>query len=241
MPGRSPESGEGRSGAGALEGGWQPAGSSSSGWGAGEAAWLPELRILDHLAWRGRGHDALLNELAPLLAETWRPQSVAIDVSGIGEGLAAGLLTRLGVSARRAQVLRIRFSEQIKSPPRLRPARRRRTPALLRGRRIAGVPRVLAPVDESAGGVQAEPADELLGRSGRRQRRLSGEPRAGGGGGRHGSAARCARPATAGGLLDARPHFAATWIASGSPGSPARPRAEPTSFDIPACNRRRTL
>jgi len=76
---------------------------------------LPILRILDHLVWRGTSHDRLLDELTPLLGQSWRPQTVAIDVSGIGEGLAAGLLARLSVSVRRAQIQRIRFSEQMKS------------------------------------------------------------------------------------------------------------------------------
>jgi len=76
---------------------------------------LPLLRILDHLVWRGTSHDRLLDELTPLLGQSWRPQTVEIDVSGIGEGLAAGLLARLSVTARRAQIQRIRFSEQMKS------------------------------------------------------------------------------------------------------------------------------
>jgi hypothetical protein len=75
----------------------------------------PLLRILDHVAWRGAAHDRLLDELTALLGRVWRPQAVAIDVSGIGEGLAAGLVARLGTTSRRVEILRTRFSEQIKS------------------------------------------------------------------------------------------------------------------------------
>jgi hypothetical protein len=53
--------------------------------------------------------------LTPLLARVWRPQVIAIDASGVGEGLAAGLDSRLRTLCPRTQVLRYRITEQVKS------------------------------------------------------------------------------------------------------------------------------
>jgi hypothetical protein len=75
----------------------------------------PELQILDHLVWRGAGHDQLLAELIPLIARVWRPLAVAIDTTGVGEGLAAALQARLAGLGTGAQVLRLRISEPVKS------------------------------------------------------------------------------------------------------------------------------
>jgi len=75
----------------------------------------PDLEILEHLGWRGASHDLLLAELTPLLARVWRPAALAIDVTGIGEGLAAALQSRLAGLRARTQILRLRISEQVKS------------------------------------------------------------------------------------------------------------------------------
>jgi hypothetical protein len=72
----------------------------------------PDLEILDHLVWRGAGHDHLLAELTPLLARVWRPIAIAIDTTGIGEGLAAALQARLAGLRAGTQVLRLRISEE---------------------------------------------------------------------------------------------------------------------------------
>jgi hypothetical protein len=81
---------------------------------SGEFA-APALEILDHLVWRGASHDLILSELSQLLARTWRPAALAIDVTGIGEGLAAGLQGRSLAGAHRTRILRYRLSEQTKS------------------------------------------------------------------------------------------------------------------------------
>lgn len=87
--------------------------SLSQDWERGDD--LPVLQILDHLAWRGTSHDLLLGELTELLARSWRPQALAVDVTGVGEGLAAGLQARWQSGVHHTQVLRYRFSEQLKS------------------------------------------------------------------------------------------------------------------------------
>lgn len=73
------------------------------------------LQILEQLAWRGCSHDALLAELTPLLARVWRPQTIAIDATGVGEGLASAIESRLRMLSPRTRVLRYRFTEQLKS------------------------------------------------------------------------------------------------------------------------------
>jgi hypothetical protein len=55
----------------------------------------PRLEIVEHLAWAGEPHDALLARLADLLGEVWRVRSVAVDASGLGETLARLLARRL--------------------------------------------------------------------------------------------------------------------------------------------------
>jgi hypothetical protein len=77
---------------------------------------LPELRIVEQLAWRGASHDALLAELTPLLARVWRPEALAIDATGVGEGLAAALEAQLAAQrGGRTRVLRLRINEPVKS------------------------------------------------------------------------------------------------------------------------------
>jgi hypothetical protein len=75
----------------------------------------PDLEIIEHLCWRGAGHDHLLAELTPLLARVWRPIAIVIDTTGVGEGLAAALQTRLAGLRSGTHVIRLRISEQIKS------------------------------------------------------------------------------------------------------------------------------
>jgi hypothetical protein len=75
----------------------------------------PTLDILEHLVWRGASHDLILSEVSQLLARTWKPAVLGIDVTGVGEGLAAGLQARSLAGAHRTRVLRHRLSEQTKS------------------------------------------------------------------------------------------------------------------------------
>jgi hypothetical protein len=74
------------------------------------------LRIVEQLAWRGTAHDRLLAELTPLIAQVWRPDALAIDATGVGEGIAAALQARLAaLRGGRTRVLRYRITEQVKS------------------------------------------------------------------------------------------------------------------------------
>ncbi|MGI8549575.1 MAG: hypothetical protein ACR2PL_02090 [Dehalococcoidia bacterium] len=73
----------------------------------------PVLEILDHVVWRGAPHDLLLSEMTELLARVWQPSAIAVDATGMGEGLAAGLAARQ--RQHRATVLRIRITEPVKS------------------------------------------------------------------------------------------------------------------------------
>jgi hypothetical protein len=75
----------------------------------------PDLLILDHVCWRGAGHEQLLAELTPLIARVWRPLAIAIDTTGIGEGLASAIQARLAGQRAGTQVHRLRISEQLKS------------------------------------------------------------------------------------------------------------------------------
>ncbi|HTE84239.1 MAG TPA: hypothetical protein VK821_05875, partial [Dehalococcoidia bacterium] len=54
----------------------------------------PRLRVLEHIDWPHASHDELLQQLEELLSRTWRPQRFAIDMTGIGEALAAALHAR---------------------------------------------------------------------------------------------------------------------------------------------------
>jgi hypothetical protein len=75
----------------------------------------PDLEIVEHLTWRGASHDLLLAELTPLIARVWRPAALAIDATGVGEGLAAALAARLAGLRSPTQIVRLRISEPVKS------------------------------------------------------------------------------------------------------------------------------
>ena len=56
----------------------------------------PRLEVVEHVAFIGEAHDALLARLADLLANTWRVRCVAVDATGLGETLARFLARALG-------------------------------------------------------------------------------------------------------------------------------------------------
>ncbi|HEU5321919.1 MAG TPA: hypothetical protein VFX28_14020, partial [Methylomirabilota bacterium] len=56
----------------------------------------PRLEIVEHVAFAGEPHDAVLARLADLLGEVWRVRRVAVDATGLGETLARFLARALG-------------------------------------------------------------------------------------------------------------------------------------------------
>ena len=56
----------------------------------------PRVEIVEHIAWTGEPHEALLPRLIDLLRDTWRVARVAIDATGIGETAARLIAQALG-------------------------------------------------------------------------------------------------------------------------------------------------
>lgn len=69
----------------------------------------PTYRIVQRQAWQGENHLAIFGKLKAF-ADTWRPQHIAIDATGVGEGLWAML-----DHAYPTRVLAIKFTQQTKS------------------------------------------------------------------------------------------------------------------------------
>ena len=69
------------------------------------------LEVVEHYAWRGEAQDVLAHAVIRLLRDIWRVRRVAVDATGVGEGLGAALVAQLG----RSKVLRLRFSTEVKS------------------------------------------------------------------------------------------------------------------------------
>lgn len=70
----------------------------------------PEVEVVGHYAWQGAGHTRLAGAVAGL-ARAWRLDRLAIDATGIGEGLAASLAAAPGGT----EVVRLRLSAERKS------------------------------------------------------------------------------------------------------------------------------
>jgi len=71
----------------------------------------PRLEVVEHFAWTGEPHDALLERLVDVLSRVWRIRRVAVDATGLGETLARLLASALG-----EQVVRpFRFTGESKS------------------------------------------------------------------------------------------------------------------------------
>ena len=71
----------------------------------------PAVRVVEHYEWRGMPHHSLYPRLVDLLKNVWRCRRVAVDATGMGEGVASVLAKALGSSA----VTSLRFSAQSKS------------------------------------------------------------------------------------------------------------------------------
>ncbi|MEX2245736.1 MAG: hypothetical protein WEC75_03525 [Dehalococcoidia bacterium] len=79
--------------------------------GAGAIVAEPRVEIVEHVAWTGEPHEALLLRLADLLRDVWRVQRVAVDATGLGETMARLLGAMLG----EARVAAVKFSAESKS------------------------------------------------------------------------------------------------------------------------------
>ena len=71
----------------------------------------PRIEVVEHYAWEGAPHAELGGALARLLRDVWRVRRLAVDATGLGEGLASGLAALRGGP----EVARLRLTEQIKS------------------------------------------------------------------------------------------------------------------------------
>ncbi len=71
----------------------------------------PRLEVVEHYAWTGEPHDALLPRLVDLLREVWQVRRVAVDATGLGETIARLLTTSVGSHA----VKPVRFTQETKS------------------------------------------------------------------------------------------------------------------------------
>jgi hypothetical protein len=71
----------------------------------------PLVEIVEHCAWTGEPHEALLPRLLDLLRNVWRVARVAVDATGLGETTAAMLSAALGET----RVERVKFTAESKS------------------------------------------------------------------------------------------------------------------------------
>ena len=71
----------------------------------------PLVEVVEHVAWTGEPHEALLPRLIDLLRNVWRVARVAVDATGLGETTAAMLSAALGET----HVERVKFTAESKS------------------------------------------------------------------------------------------------------------------------------
>jgi len=71
----------------------------------------PAIEVVEHYAWTGEPHDALLPRLADLLREVWQVRRLAVDATGLGETIARLLTAGLGSDVVRP----LRFTAEAKS------------------------------------------------------------------------------------------------------------------------------
>ena len=69
----------------------------------------PTYRVVQRYAWQGENHLSIFGKLKNL-AETWNPQHIAVDATGVGEGLWAMLDKTFPT-----RVIPVKFSQQVKS------------------------------------------------------------------------------------------------------------------------------
>ncbi|HLZ69557.1 MAG TPA: hypothetical protein VKV26_06550 [Dehalococcoidia bacterium] len=74
----------------------------------------PAIEVVAIYAWQGAGHGELAGAIARLARDCWRLRRLAIDATGIGEGLAAALAAP-ALTAGGLEVLRLRLSRERKS------------------------------------------------------------------------------------------------------------------------------
>ncbi len=56
------------------------------------------MRVVEHYRWTGEPHHALTSVLADLLKRTWRCRRVVVDATGLGAGVASGLVKAMGAA-----------------------------------------------------------------------------------------------------------------------------------------------
>lgn len=71
----------------------------------------PALEVVACYAWQGAGHAELAGAIAALVRDRWRLRRLAIDATGVGEGLASSLAALSGGP----EVVRLRLSRERKS------------------------------------------------------------------------------------------------------------------------------
>ena len=74
-----------------------------------ETQQAPTYRVVLRKAWQGQNHLTVFGQLKSL-SETWRPQHIVVDATGVGEGLWAMLDRAYGM-----RVIPVKFSQQEKS------------------------------------------------------------------------------------------------------------------------------
>ena len=63
---------------------------------AGSRADAPVVRVVEHYRWTGEPHHALTGSLVDLLQRRWRCRRVVVDATGLGTGIASGLVRAMG-------------------------------------------------------------------------------------------------------------------------------------------------
>ena len=58
----------------------------------------PLVHVVEHYRWTGEPHHALTPVLADLLKRTWRCRRVVVDATGLGAGVASGLVKAMGAA-----------------------------------------------------------------------------------------------------------------------------------------------
>jgi hypothetical protein len=71
----------------------------------------PRIRVLEHRWWTGRPHTELYPQLVDVLKNVWGCRRVAVDRTGVGEGVASFLSRALGSTT----VIPFHFTQQSKS------------------------------------------------------------------------------------------------------------------------------
>ena len=54
------------------------------------------MRVVEHYRWTGEPHHALTGSLVDLLQRRWRCRRVVVDATGLGTGIASGLVRAMG-------------------------------------------------------------------------------------------------------------------------------------------------